>query len=120
VPALSASVDLVLGIKEPPVQRVHELLDLEPGRNRRWMVFSHTHKGQVSTSAPRHVDPPDAQPYNTPLLSAFADPHRSQTLIDYELLTAPEGSQGALKRVAAFGWYAGGASTVVRQVQVQS
>lgn len=36
------------------------------------------------------------------------DRHASQTLIDYELLTAPTGEKGDLKRVAAFGWYAGG------------
>ena len=36
------------------------------------------------------------------------DQHASQTLIDYELLTAPTGEKGDLKRVAAFGWYAGG------------
>lgn len=44
--------------------------------------------------------------YNTPLLSALMDERASQTLIDHELLTAP-GHNGALKRVAAFGWYAG-------------
>ena len=47
------------------------------------------------------------QKYNTPLLSEFMDKHASQTLIDYELLTAPT-EKGDLKRVAAFGWYAGG------------
>jgi len=35
------------------------------------------------------------------------DKHQSQSLIDHELLTAPT-SDGSLKRVAAFGWYAGG------------
>lgn len=35
------------------------------------------------------------------------DKHKSQTLIDHELLTAPT-PNGDLKRVAAFGWYAGG------------
>ena len=48
VPALTAQVDLVLGIKEPPVSKVKELLELEMGKKRNWMVFSHTHKGQVS------------------------------------------------------------------------
>jgi len=43
--------------------------------------------------------------YNTPLLSSFLDQARGQTLIDHELLTAPK--DGKLKRVAAFGWYAG-------------
>lgn len=47
MPSLTGKVDFVLGIKEPPVSRVKELLDLDPGRKRRWMVFSHTHKGQV-------------------------------------------------------------------------
>jgi hypothetical protein len=42
----------------------------------------------------------------------FMDEHASQTLIDYELLTAPTGEKGELKRVAAFGWYAGGSSLV--------
>lgn len=44
--------------------------------------------------------------YNTPLLSALVDENASQTLIDHELLTAPD-HDGRLKRVAAFGWYAG-------------
>jgi alpha-aminoadipic semialdehyde synthase len=57
------------------------------------MVFSHTHKGQA---------------YNTALLSAFLDKTKKQDLIDYELLTAPSGDKGELKRVAAFGWFAGG------------
>ena len=35
------------------------------------------------------------------------DKDKSQTLIDHELLTAPT-PKGDLKRVAAFGWYAGG------------
>lgn len=48
VPSLTGKVDLVLGIKEPPVPRVQELLNLEPEKKRKWMVFSHTHKGQVS------------------------------------------------------------------------
>ena len=42
------------------------------------------------------------------------DKHRSQTLIDYELLTAPTGTGGDLKRVAAFGWYAGGQYSIKR------
>lgn len=44
--------------------------------------------------------------YNTPLLSALMDETASQTLIDHELLTAPH-KDGGLRRVAAFGWYAG-------------
>ena len=35
------------------------------------------------------------------------DPEHSQTLIDHELLAAPTAT-GNIKRVAAFGWYAGG------------
>lgn len=56
------------------------------------MMFSHTHKGQL---------------YNTGLLSAFLPPSKGQTLIDHELLTSP-GKDGKLRRVAAFGWFAGG------------
>ncbi|WVQ82294.1 hypothetical protein IAT38_004422 [Cryptococcus sp. DSM 104549] len=95
VPSLSNSVDVVLGIKEPvlaDVQRLVAASDAE-GKKRTWMMFSHTHKGQE---------------YNTPLLAAFLRP--TQTLIDHELLTGPEdGKDGKrkLKRVAAFGWYAG-------------
>jgi len=69
------------------------------------MMFSHTAKGQE---------------YNMPLLSRFlaggdrfADPKLSgddslplpvARLVDYELLTGPDG-----KRTVAFGWHAGGA-----------
>lgn len=35
------------------------------------------------------------------------DKNAKQTLIDHELLTAPTSGGGGLKRVAAFGWYAG-------------
>jgi hypothetical protein len=48
-----------------------------------------------------------------PLLSAFMEKGKHQDLIDYELLTAPAGDRGELKRVAAFGWYAGGESRVI-------
>lgn len=48
VPTLSSSVDIIAGIKEPPVQTVHDLIASNPSRKRTWMVFSHTHKGQVS------------------------------------------------------------------------
>jgi alpha-aminoadipic semialdehyde synthase len=50
VPELSERTDLVLGIKEPPVSEVQKLLDKDEGsgRKRTWMMFSHTHKGQVS------------------------------------------------------------------------
>jgi alpha-aminoadipic semialdehyde synthase len=46
VEELSGSTDLVIGIKEAPVQEVQKLLDKEQ-RKRTWMMFSHTHKGQV-------------------------------------------------------------------------
>ncbi|WWD17363.1 hypothetical protein CI109_101804 [Kwoniella shandongensis] len=97
VPSLGRDVDVVLGIKEPPLKDVHALLKAgeAEGKRRTWMMFSHTHKGQE---------------YNTPLLAAFLLPTKGQTLIDHELLTAPKtGKDGKeeLKRVAAFGWYAG-------------
>ncbi|WVQ67733.1 uncharacterized protein L199_005937 [Kwoniella botswanensis] len=95
VPSLSSDVDVVLGIKEPPVEDVHRLIDAKDGKEMKWMMFSHTHKGQE---------------YNTPLLEAFLSPTKGQTLIDHELLTAPStGKDGkpSRTRVAAFGWYAG-------------
>ncbi|OCF43182.1 alpha-aminoadipic semialdehyde synthase [Kwoniella heveanensis CBS 569] len=97
VPALSKDADVVLGIKEPPLEDVHRLVKSGDGdgKDRKWMMFSHTHKGQA---------------YNTPLLAAFLSPTLGQTLIDHELLTAPSvGKDGkeTRKRVAAFGWYAG-------------
>lgn len=73
---------------------MHALIDSDPSVKRTWMMFSHTHKGQ---------------PYNTNLLSAFLPPSKGQTLIDHELLTSP-GKDGKLRRVAAFGWFAGGRS----------
>ena len=100
---------LVLGIKETPL---HTLIT-SPVRSvdqdvlvpRTHMMFSHTVKGQE---------------YNMPLLSRFlsggdhfADPRLtgdgslpqpSSRLVDYELLTGPDG-----KRTVAFGWHAGGA-----------
>ncbi|KAL7421814.1 hypothetical protein Q5752_003585 [Cryptotrichosporon argae] len=85
VDELSRDVDVVIGIKEP---RVTDLQRLGADRKRTWLLFSHTHKGQE---------------YNTPLLAAFLD--NKQTLVDHELLTAPR--DGVLKRVAAFGWFAG-------------
>ncbi|BEI93733.1 uncharacterized protein CcaverHIS019_0601920 [Cutaneotrichosporon cavernicola] len=91
VPKLSKDVNLVLGIKEPRVEDVHALIDSDRSVKRTWMMFSHTHKGQ---------------PYNTQLLSAFLPPSKGQTLIDHELLTSP-GKDGKLRRVAAFGWFAG-------------
>jgi hypothetical protein len=47
------------------------------------------------------------QAYNTALLSSFLGQHNTETLVDYELL-AESDSSGKTKRVAAFGWYAGG------------
>ena len=89
VPTLSASVDLVMGIKEPPVESVLSLLNEGRGRKRKWMVFSHTHKGQH---------------YNMELLSKFlGHGNLSPRLIDYELLTDEDG-----RRTVGFGWYAGG------------
>nr|XP_019046253.1 alpha-aminoadipic semialdehyde synthase [Kwoniella bestiolae CBS 10118]OCF25183.1 alpha-aminoadipic semialdehyde synthase [Kwoniella bestiolae CBS 10118] len=96
VPSLSGDVDVVLGIKEPPLEDVHKLIASgKEGKERKWMMFSHTHKGQT---------------YNTPLLAAFLSPSKGQILIDHELLTAPStGKDGrpTRARVAAFGWYAG-------------
>jgi len=48
VPELSGATDLVIGIKEAPITEVEKLLSKSPGRKRSWMMFSHTHKGQVS------------------------------------------------------------------------
>lgn len=47
VPELSKNVELVLGIKEPKVEYVHKLIESDPTVKRTWMMFSHTHKGQV-------------------------------------------------------------------------
>ncbi|WVQ72546.1 hypothetical protein IAR50_002103 [Cryptococcus sp. DSM 104548] len=94
VESLSRDVDVILGIKEPPLSSVQSLLDTKAeGKERTWMMFSHTHKGQE---------------YNVPLLASFL--HPKQSLIDHELLTSAQpGKDGKpqLKRVAAFGWYAG-------------
>jgi alpha-aminoadipic semialdehyde synthase len=49
VPQLTGGEDIVMGIKEPPVEEVRRLRNSEK-RQRTWMVFSHTHKGQVSGS----------------------------------------------------------------------
>jgi alpha-aminoadipic semialdehyde synthase len=40
---------VVLGIKEAPVEEVIKLLGKEK-KKRTWMMFSHTHKGQVRGS----------------------------------------------------------------------
>lgn len=90
---------IVLGIKEPPlnelitspVSSLHTASSTPPVP-RTHLMFSHTTKGQ---------------PYNMELLSRFLsqDPrrHLPSRLIDYELLTGPDG-----KRTVAFGWFAGG------------
>ncbi|EJD00287.1 uncharacterized protein FOMMEDRAFT_126943 [Fomitiporia mediterranea MF3/22] len=103
-PTLSPA-DIILGIKETPLEEV--LISPAPSsssshsnnmntlRPRTHIMFSHTHKGQT---------------YNTPLLSKFlASPSQSvektktlATLIDWELLTDPNG-----KRTVGFGWFAG-------------
>lgn len=107
-------MDLILGVKEPPVDEVLALQQALPGKKRTYMVFSHTHKGQVSALAKvREASIPRAhvQPHNYNLLSAFLGHNWKSSLIDYELLTAPTLDKNvvtSLKRVAAFGWYAGG------------
>lgn len=47
VDELSGQSDVVLGIKEAPVKEVEKLKGKDPSRRRTWMMFSHTHKGQV-------------------------------------------------------------------------
>lgn len=46
VSRLTGDVDLVIGVKEPPVADVTDLIERNP-KPRSWMLFSHTHKGQV-------------------------------------------------------------------------
>lgn len=49
VPSITDSnPDVILGIKEPTIASVNSLIDKDPSKERTWMVFSHTHKGQVS------------------------------------------------------------------------
>jgi len=50
VDELSGATDLVLGIKEAPVPAVQKLLS-KGQKKRAWMMFSHTHKGQVCALA---------------------------------------------------------------------
>lgn len=78
----SDDCDIVLGIKEPPLERVR------PGQIH--IAFSHTIKGQ---------------PYNMGLLQSFLD--RGATLLDYELMKDDQGA-----RTIAFGRYAGIAGAV--------
>ncbi|KAL5521969.1 hypothetical protein ACEPAF_1825 [Sanghuangporus sanghuang] len=95
-----APADVILGIKEAPLDEV--LSDPAPNSKqpRTHIMFSHTHKGQK---------------YNAPLLSKFlaesehgdnananSNPSLLPTLIDWELLTNGEG-----KRTVGFGWFAG-------------
>lgn len=69
--------DIMIGVKEVRIE------DLIP--NKKYLFFSHTFK---------------EQPYNRKLLQAILD--RKIQLIDYEVLTTPEG-----QRVIGFGRYAG-------------
>ncbi|KAF4583903.1 hypothetical protein EYR40_002401 [Pleurotus pulmonarius] len=96
VPSLE-DADIVLGIKEPPVETV---LTRPPSNSpRTHVMFSHTAKGQ---------------PYNTGLLAKFLPKYnlkddlngimsRAPRLIDYELIKDEESD----KRVVGFGWFAG-------------
>lgn len=77
-----STADLVLGVKEVPVS---QLLN-----DKKYMFFSHTHKGQ---------------PYNISLLQACLS--KNITLIDYELITDSAG-----KRLVLFGKYAGYAGMI--------
>ncbi|KAH8995677.1 Saccharopine dehydrogenase-domain-containing protein [Lactarius akahatsu] len=104
-----APAHLVVGIKETPLPSLitSPVPSITQGSlvPRTHMMFSHTIKGQE---------------FNIPLLSRFlagggkyADPHLAEDgslgarLIDYELLTGPDG-----KRTVAFGWHAGVAGTL--------
>jgi alpha-aminoadipic semialdehyde synthase len=81
--------DFVLGVKEPPLSQLDQLLsDGKPSQTH--LMFSHTLKGQD---------------YNMPLLARFMKQKQSAgpSLIDYELLKDDEG-----KRTVGFGWFAGG------------
>ncbi|KAI0338108.1 hypothetical protein BDW22DRAFT_1409660 [Trametopsis cervina] len=91
-----APADIVLGIKEPPLDEATLAPTVSAsGMPRTHLMFSHTHKGQ---------------PYNMPLLDRFV--HDANTsgcattmkprLIDYELLTDDAG-----RRTVGFGWFAG-------------
>jgi saccharopine dehydrogenase (NAD+, L-lysine forming) len=77
-----ASADVVMGIKEPPIDAV--------GEGQTFLVFSHTIKGQD---------------YNMPLLKRFLD--QGATLIDYEPIADEAG-----RRLIAFGRYAGIAGAI--------
>jgi alpha-aminoadipic semialdehyde synthase len=77
-----AGGDVVLGIKEPPIELV--------GEGQTFLVFSHTIKGQD---------------YNMPLLRRFLD--QGATLIDYERIVDEQG-----RRLIAFGRFAGIAGCV--------
>ncbi|KAH9047781.1 Saccharopine dehydrogenase-domain-containing protein [Lactarius hengduanensis] len=104
-----APAHLVVGIKETPLPSLitSPVPSIKQGSlvPRTHMMFSHTIKGQE---------------FNMPLLSRFlagggkyADPQLTDDgslgarLIDYELLTGPDG-----KRTVAFGWHAGVAGTL--------
>lgn len=78
----TASGDVVLGIKEPPIDLV--------GEGQAFLVFSHTIKGQD---------------YNMPLLQRFLD--QGATLFDYERIVDDQD-----RRLIAFGRFAGIAGCV--------
>ncbi len=77
-----ADADVVMGIKEPPIDAV--------GPGQTFLVFSHVIKGQD---------------YNMPLLKRFLD--QGATLIDYEPIADEAG-----RRLIAFGRYAGIAGAI--------
>lgn len=86
-----APANILVGIKETPISQLDALKAPVNGRERTHVMFSHTAKGQM---------------YNMPLLSRFVDDSggdMAPRLVDYELLTGPDG-----KRVVGFGWFAGG------------
>jgi alpha-aminoadipic semialdehyde synthase len=81
------NVDVVLGLKQIPVQRVpHD------GRPRTYCFFSHTFKQQIA---------------NQGRFAAYAD--AGMTLLDYELIMKPDNSR---ERAMKFGPYAGLAGTI--------
>ncbi|WAR59798.1 hypothetical protein PtB15_11B439 [Puccinia triticina] len=83
VPAGGADGDVVMAIKEIPIE---EIRDHGPGQPRTYLFFSHTHKGQL---------------YNVPLLKRMVN--SGDGFIDWELLVNPQ--TGA--REVSFGRLAG-------------
>jgi saccharopine dehydrogenase (NAD+, L-lysine forming) len=82
VVASAAVGDVVLGIKEPPLEEIRD--------DQLFVVFSHTIKGQA---------------YNMPLLRRFLD--HGCSLIDYERIVDDQG-----RRLIAFGRFAGIAGAI--------